>query len=199
MRQFDGLLARASHSWVIVVRRGLSGDRQRFTLAHELGHILLDGKLPATLDLEKACNRFAGAFLVPCSEAFRVLGTSRRTLEPVELQIAKHEWGLSMAGWVHRAEELGIVNDSAAASLWSMFRSDEVSPGVSWRVREPGAQYPTAAPSLFRQSVFHALAEGLINESKAAELLGITLIELRAMRKLEIVDASSDHRCEHHH
>ena len=48
-------------------------ERQRFTLAHELGHLMLEGRLADGLDEEKACNRFAGAFLAPRVAVITVL------------------------------------------------------------------------------------------------------------------------------
>src|SRR2546428_6328857 len=45
---------------VIVVNAAHAGERQRFTLAHELGHLYLD--VSGKLEPEPACQRFAGAF-----------------------------------------------------------------------------------------------------------------------------------------
>ncbi|MGB7511183.1 MAG: ImmA/IrrE family metallo-endopeptidase [Pelodictyon phaeoclathratiforme] len=53
------------------------GDRQRFTLAQELAHLLLSGRLADNLDEEKTCNRFAGAFLAPAVAVTRPLGQHR--------------------------------------------------------------------------------------------------------------------------
>src|SRR3546814_5162466 len=60
----------------------LPGDRQRFTVAHELGHILLHSTCPPpessehARTIEKQAHRFAAAFLLPGdsyrSEAHRV-------------------------------------------------------------------------------------------------------------------------------
>ena len=41
------------------------GERQRFTLAHELGHLVMD--VAAKLDEKKAMQRFAGVFLMPAN------------------------------------------------------------------------------------------------------------------------------------
>ena len=55
---FDACVMWANESIpVMVVKRGLPGDRQRFSLAHELGHIALKN------ESEKAAYRFAAAFL----------------------------------------------------------------------------------------------------------------------------------------
>ena len=63
----DGLAARVRRSHgepvpVIVTRRGTPGERQRFNLAHELGHLVMEVKGDQKF-CEKAAHRFAGAFL----------------------------------------------------------------------------------------------------------------------------------------
>lgn len=186
-KKFDGLVALANGKPVIVVGQGWPGDRQRFTLAHELGHLVLRGRLAAELDEERACHRFAGAFLAPRQEALRALGESRSRLEPQELHLLKHEWGLSMGGWIHRAQDLGVINRATAGKLWGFFSSR------GWREKEPGTQYPNECVRRFRQLVYRALAEDFIGESKAAELLGIGVANLRALRRMEASDEADCH------
>lgn len=191
-KKFDGLVAKANGHTVIVVGEDWPGDRQRFTLAHELGHLILQGRLGAGLDEERACNRFAGAFLVPREEAIRVLGASRTWLEPRELYLVKQEWGLSMNGWLHRAQELDILNKATARRHWEHF-AKQGRPDASWRELEPGDPYPRERPCRFAQLVYRALAEDLIGESKSAELLGISLAQLRARRRMDATDAADRH------
>lgn len=191
-KKFDGLVAKANGHTLVVVGQNWPGDRQRFTLAHELGHLALHGRLAKGLDEERACNRFAGAFLVPQEEAIRLLGPSRSWLEPRELYLLKHEWGLSMNGWIHRAEDLGMINQSVARQLWNFF-SLQNDGGASWRVKEPGEPYVQECPRRFAQLVYRALAEDYIGESKAAELLGLNLMDLRARRRMDATDAAGCH------
>lgn len=191
-KKFDGLVAKANGHTVIVVGQDWPGDRQRFTLAHELGHLVLHGRLALGLDEERACNRFAGAFLVPRDEVIRLLGASRSWLEPRELYLLKHEWGLSMNGWLYRAQDLGILNRSVARRLWEFF-AQQSDGGTTWREREPGDAYAQECPRRFAQLVYRALAEELIGESKAAELMGINLVDLRARRRMDATDAAGCH------
>lgn len=191
-KKFDGLVAKANGHTVIVVGQDWPGDRQRFTLAHELGHLVLHGRLAHGLDEERACNRFAGAFLVPRNEVIRLLGASRSWLEPRELYLLKHEWGLSMNGWLYRAQDLGILNRSVARRLWQFF-AQQSERGTTWRECEPGDAYAPECPLRFSQLVYRALAENLIGESKAAELLRLGLVDLRARRRMEAADAASCH------
>lgn len=186
-KRFDGLVASANKEPVIVVSADCPGDRQRFTLAHELGHLVLRGRLGNALDEESACNRFAGAFLVPKKEALRALGESRSWLEPRELHLLKQDWGLSMNGWLYRAQDLGIVNASIAGELWSLFRAN------GWRQKEPDPQFRNECTRRFDQLIYRALAEDLVGESKAAELLGIGVVDLRARRRMDAVDETHCH------
>lgn len=188
-KQFDGLAAEANGHTVILVGTNLPGDRQRFTIAHELGHLVLEERLTgdAAKDEEKACNRFAGAFLTPAREVLSTLGERRSRLEPQELYLLKHQWGLSMGAWTFRARDLGIINASAMNKYWQMLRTK------GWDTTEPGDPYPREQPRRFERLVFRALAEELIGESKAAELLGISQQELVKKRNLDFSDGA-DHQ-----
>lgn len=177
---FDGLAATVNGMPIIVVGAGADwpGDRQRFTLAHELGHLILKGRLAKGLDEEKAANRFAGAFLVAESVVRKELGPRRRWLEPQELHVLKKVYGLSMMGWMHRAKDLGILPDVHYISMVRYFRARR------WHKNEPGDEYPREKTQLFTQLVYHALAEDLVSESKAAELLRVPLKQFRSQRNL---------------
>jgi Zn-dependent peptidase ImmA (M78 family)/transcriptional regulator with XRE-family HTH domain len=148
---------------VMVVKAGMPGDRQRLSLAHELGHLILD---PAPeLDEEKAAFRFAGAFLVPRSMALYELGERRSELDMVELHMLKHKYGVSMQAWIYRAHDLGIISDAVATTLWKQFRAR------GWREVEPGDPIPQEMPERLERLVLRALAEDVITESRASELL----------------------------
>jgi Zn-dependent peptidase ImmA (M78 family) len=154
---------------VIAVRRDLPGDRQRFNLAHELGHIIL--RPEKGLSAEKAAHRFAGAFLVPAPAARRELGDRRYALSFYELHLLKHKYGLSMQAWVYRAKDLGIISEALARNLFREFRRR------GWCEKEPGDQLPPEEPKRMERLVMRALTEGLISESRAAELVDKPLAE----------------------
>lgn len=178
--KFDGLQAHIGDQPVIVISAHWPGCRQRFTLAHELGHLLMHGKLPVDMDEEQACNRFASAFLFPRAEAIAQLGSARRNLEPKELYFLKHEYGLSMAACLYRAKNLGIITESRCKDLYFKYFV-----GQKWRANEPGTPYPQEHTWLFQQLVYRALSEDIISESKAAELLLMPLIQLRKSRIMQ--------------
>jgi Zn-dependent peptidase ImmA (M78 family)/transcriptional regulator with XRE-family HTH domain len=183
--KFDGLAASVNGMPVIVVGSNWPGDRQRFTMAHELGHLMLAGRLAEDVDEELACNRFAGAFLVPRQSALQELGSRRSYIELKELALLKEEFGLSMGGLLYRARDLGIVTPAWRDETVRQFRLK------GWNLTEPGDAYPVEQSHVFEQLIFHALAEDYIGESKAAELMRMPLTAFRKMRTLEGGNAAS--------
>ena len=78
-------------------------DRLRFTLAHELGHLIMHA-LP-TPAMEKEANRFAAEFLMPAADIVHQL--TRVTL-PL-LATLKAVWKVSMAALLERARMLQTI------------------------------------------------------------------------------------------
>jgi len=176
--KFDGLAGSMGKTPLIVISQHQPGDRQRFTLAHELGHLIVHGRLADGLDEEKACNRFAGAFLLPEESVKQHLGNHRNALELQELHMLKHEFGLSMGAILIRALQCGVITEYRYKGYNIEFSKNR------WKTEEPGIPYPKEETYLFKQLVYRALAEEYIGESKAAELLGIALTQFHKERKL---------------
>jgi len=182
--KFDGLAGLVNNIPLIVVGQSWAGDRQRFTLAHELGHLVLKGRLSDELALheEDLCNHFAGAFLLPKAALISHLGEHRQRLEVAELSLLKQEFGFSMQGVLYRARQLGIIPHTIADSLFKRFSYS------GWRTQEPFEPYPTEKTYLFKQLVYRALAEDYFTESKAAELLGMAVTNFHQLRNIEHVE-----------
>ena len=184
--KFDGLAGNIEGAPVVVVSVHQAGDRQRFTLAHELGHLVLNGRLPEDMDEEKACNHFAGALLLPKKAITEHLGEKRRAIEPRELYMLKHEFGMSMMGILIRSGQAGIISQSLQKSYYIQFNK------LRWRTKEPGEQYPNEQTFLYKQLVYRALGEGYMGESKAAEFLKMSLTRFHKERKLGSVNATTN-------
>lgn len=184
--KFDGLAGTVNHKPMVSIGSAWPGDRQRFTLAHELGHLVLGGCLAEGLDEEKACHRFAGAFLLPRQAVTAHFGAHRTALEWQELYLLKHEFGISMGAGLYRLRDCSVISDSLLNKMWKNYSAQ------GWRKQEPNKAYPTEQTVLFKQLVYRGLAEDYFGESKAAELLGISLIEFHRQRKLGGVNATAD-------
>ena len=98
---FDGLsgVAAGCHPVVVVNREALA-DRRRYTLAHELGHVVMTCDEVPTAAQEPLAHRFAAAFLVPSRIAVRELGERRRHLDLQELKLLANYIG-SLPGETH--------------------------------------------------------------------------------------------------
>ena len=176
---FDGMTAVVNGYHIIVLSSDWPGDRQRFTLSHELGHLILKNKLPTSLKEkeEKACDYFAGSFLLPSVPLKKKLGDKRRSLEIAELSLLKKEFGVSMQAVFIRAAQEGIISYQTSKSIWDYFEKQ------NWTKQEPGEQYPSEKIYIYDQLVMRALSEGFIENSKAAELLGLNMRTFNRFRK----------------
>jgi Zn-dependent peptidase ImmA (M78 family) len=174
---FDACTFKADGDPVIVTKGELSGDRQRFNLGHELGHLILD--VQGALKPEQAANRFVGAFLVPAETARFELGTNRTDLNINELYMLKHKYGLSMQAWIYRAKDLSIISENTAARLFQQFRVND------WHRQEPGKPYSSETPTRMERLIYRALAEDLVSRSRAQELLNRPLQQGWEMEALQ--------------
>ena len=173
----DGLTANVSRRGgsaapVVVVNPSHTGERQRFTLAHELGHLVLD--VAPKLDEEDAAHRFAGAFLMPAELLWSEVGKRRTSISIGELVDLKVLFGASVQAVAHRCKDLGIIGPTLYAGLFKEFRER------GWRTApypEPERLQPEK-PKRFERLCLRALAEDAVSESRAAELLGISVWEL---------------------
>lgn len=117
---------------------GIPGDRQRFTIAHELGHLTMHSTCPPpeTTEqarvIEKQAHRFAGAFLLP-GDAFlddlEVRGQGRVTL--ATLAQMKEHWGVAIKAMVVRLQNLHRIDADQARSLYKQISAR------SWNKAEP--------------------------------------------------------------
>lgn len=170
VENFDALTLFANDNLpIIVVKKVVPGDRQRLSIAHELGHLVLD--LPEDIDEEKAAYRFAGAFLAPKPSVFQELGKNRHRLDIYELHLLKHKYGMSMQAWIHRAQDLEILSKESAGRLYRDFSAK------GWKKVEPGDPYPIEKTDRLERLVVRALAEDMISDKRAEEFLGKSLKE----------------------
>lgn len=126
-----GMSTRANLSPIICVSRPsvdparhVPGDRQRFTVAHELGHLALHSGLgpPQTAEdasqAEKQAHHFAGAFLAPGDAMLEELGDHGGRVTLRSLAAIKERWGIAIKALVMRFRKLGVIDGDQARSLY---------------------------------------------------------------------------------
>lgn len=168
---------------VIVVNMKHNGERQRFTLAHELAHLVLRFSGLSDAEQEKAADRFAGAFLIEKEMMQRLLGEHRKSISLGELAELKKLFKVSIAALVVRCSQLGVLPKAAYGRLWAQIRA------LGWNgpaSNEPHS-FPSEVPQRMDRMCMRAVAEGAISESKAAELLDVSVRELdRRLMAIEV-------------
>ena len=156
---------------VIVVNAHHNGERQRFTLAHELAHLVLNFVGLSDKDQEKAADRFAGAFLMAKEVMVRLLGTHRTSISLGELVELKKLFRVSIASLIVRCSQLEVISRALYGRIWNQVKD------LGWNgphSTEPELQAPEV-PQRMERMCLRAVAEGAISEAKAAELLGISV------------------------
>lgn len=107
--KFDGISLFTKKGFpVIVLNKRLPNDRKRFTLAHELGHLIMHTAFPVPniRDKEQEANDFASEFLMP----ERAIRNSLEGLKLSSLSALKSYWLTSKASIVKRAQSLGVID-----------------------------------------------------------------------------------------
>jgi Zn-dependent peptidase ImmA (M78 family) len=92
------------------------------------------------------------------------VGQHRRSISAHELLALKVLFGVSAQAIAYRCKDLGIISQATFTQIFRLFSAR------NWRASEP-LSFPPERPARFERLCLRALAEGLISESKASELL----------------------------
>lgn len=90
------------------LNRDVSGDRFRFSLAHELAHIVLHTVPGDDQAMEIEADRFAAAFLMPATDIRPYLSMVKLS----SLARVKAFWKVSIKALIRRAHDLKLITDN---------------------------------------------------------------------------------------
>lgn len=126
---------------LIFIDANSTGDRDRLTLAHELGHMVMHTQNPNP-EMERQAYRFAAEFLMPEKEVRPYLfGLSLEKLATL-----KSFWKVSMAALLKRATDLEVITQRHAKTLWARMSR------LGYRTKEPiELDIPVEPPSLYQE------------------------------------------------
>jgi Zn-dependent peptidase ImmA (M78 family)/transcriptional regulator with XRE-family HTH domain len=147
----------------VVVLNPIKRDyyRQRFDVAHELGHLIMHGDAePGGRIVEDQAHRFASEMLLPAAEIRDLLPVSMGGNVWMTLGKLKEQWGVSMQALLFRARGLGRLSDVSYRNAMTTISSR------GWRRNEPGLVNIMEQPSLLPRAV-----ELLAQEGTAEDLL----------------------------
>ena len=156
---------------IVVLNAAFGASRMRWTLAHELGHLVMHRNSPDPTVAEMEADRFAAGFLMPAEDVLPHLEAGRLTIQrAVNL---KQHWRTSIAAIARRANDLGVLTDRQLRSFF-MHRNQ-----LGYTRNEPG-EFPREEPSLIRGLVTALTADGW-SVGRIADLIHTTEREVRTV------------------
>lgn len=124
------------------VNEELPPDRERLTLAHELGHMIMHQTVRP--EIEEEANAFVAEFLMPESD----IRPQLHDLSLHKLASLKMHWKTSMAALLYRASTLGVIQRGKSEYLWKQIAR------LGYRMREPvELDPPTEEPTTMQDLI----------------------------------------------
>ena len=137
-------------------------DRLRFSLAHELGHVVMHKICKADIEkMEREANDFASEFLMPKAEISRFLNN----ITLPQIANLKPYWKVSMAALLHRAYDLKKITKRQYQYFWMQMGK------AGYRTKEPPEfDIPEEKPFLLKE-IINTYRHKLDYDSKELSLL----------------------------
>ncbi len=178
---FSGLSTMLNNKIPVVVlnRNVLTKTRKRLTAIHELAHLIL--QFATHLDeqtIERYCNHFAGAVLIPEEVLFDELGKRRIGISFSELKRIKETYGISIQAIIFRANETGFISASDFGTWLQTYEE--------WKKNEMkiigSGDFPSREKPVRKEALLvRALAEKRMMWSKAAEIMHTNIDHLKSI------------------
>lgn len=123
--KFSGLTVQTdSNIPLIIINKNLPSDHQKFTLFHELGHLIMHSPFTDDPDfydaladkdiVEKQADTFASAFLMPAKKAWLTF----QSMNYSRLTDLKLYWKCSKQSIMYRAKDLGVIDERKFKNLY---------------------------------------------------------------------------------
>ena len=166
---------------ICVAKSDVPGDRQRWTVAHELGHLALHSNTAPPRDsrearrMETEAHRFAAAFLAPADPLVESLQAAGGIVTLRTLAEVKAVWGIAIKALVHRFHEIGIIDADHARSLYKQISARR------WTTEEP-VYVPTESAQWFERTLVRKAETDDLTTAckKLASIVGGNAVDLQS-------------------
>ena len=152
---------------IIFLNRNLLGDRQRFSLAFELGHLIMHTFciVPHDRNINHEANLFAAGFLMPAKD---IIKDFKDGITLPLLGELKRKWKLSMIALLYRADDLGLLTPNQKRYLVQQFNDQKI------RRREPQQlDVPEETPQQLLQLFTGFMSKAKLSVPQLCTLLAI--------------------------
>lgn len=169
---------------LIFINRDVPGDRLRFTLCHELAHLIMHD-VPHE-SMEDEANQFAAEFLMPSVE-MKAQFSLRGKLRLVDFSNLKAYWKVSIAALVERAYDLEFLDDNQRKYLWMNISK------LGYRLNEPGL-VEKEEPKNLRKILDYFAWKLNYSAEELADFLLITLPVLRSLYDVSLAGVPEERK-----
>ncbi len=159
---------------MMFVNSDVPGDRARWNLAHELGHIVMH-RIPSE-DGEREADQFASEFLMPARE----IAADLNDLNLQRAAMLKPYWKVSMQALVMKAHSLQKITDTQKTRFFKQFSAEKM------RTVEPDT-VPIEKPTVLRDIIDLYLNQ---MEYSVAELSRLVALEEDEFRRIYLTENS---------
>ncbi len=150
---------------IFLLNSDMPGDRLRYTLAHEVGHLIMH-RVP-TENMEEEADRFAAEFLMPAAD----IEPDLHSLALSRLAQLKAYWKVSMAALIVRAKDLSKITERQYRALFEQMGR------MGYKTVEP-TPIPMEQPTLAKELVeFYLNAHGYSVE-EISQFVGVPVHDL---------------------
>ena len=155
---------------LVFMNKNLPMDRYRFTLAHELGHLVMHKSPSHTMEDE--ANTFAAEFLMPASD---ILG-QLRDINIEKAAYLKPFWRASMASLLYRAKTLNTITAGQSDWIWRQMSMKGYKTDEPVKLEVNGEQ-----PTLLAAIIDHLREELGYNLDELATVFSLHLPEVNKL------------------
>ncbi|MBR1800817.1 MAG: ImmA/IrrE family metallo-endopeptidase [Bacteroidaceae bacterium] len=166
---------------VLVLNRHYTVERKRFNALHELGHSVM--RMSDSLSLQEKeglCHYFAGEMLLSSEVLRQVFGIRISKVFLNEVGRLQTQFGISIDAIFHRLKDEHILSDA-------LYRQFYIKQNVNAKLKtwaKTSTYLGEETSYRFSRMVYRALAEDLISEEKANEILGTNEISYIECKKI---------------
>jgi Zn-dependent peptidase ImmA (M78 family)/transcriptional regulator with XRE-family HTH domain len=152
---------------IIFLNLNLLGDRQRFSLAFELGHLIMHTfcAVPHERDINHEANLFAAEFLMPAKD---ILPDFKTSITLSLLGESKRKWKVSMIALLYRADDLGLLTPNQKRYLIQQFNDQKIR-----RREPPQLDIPNENPQQIRRLLTQFMRKTKLNVGQVCSILAI--------------------------
>ncbi len=160
-----------------------SAVRTRFSILHELGHLILHSSIPEEDAVKKEvvdfadmqADRFAAAFLLPATSFPKdVRGTSLAYLEMI-----KKKWGAAMSTIIRRCETLDLLTDNQIGYLKRQMTTNRY-----WHKEPLDDMLQIEPPEMLRDAIYLLIDNNIITRRAFLDLCALPPKDLQCICSL---------------